>query len=77
MPVVVHLRDMRVVESPRVPGLGPEAFECLRVLSVFRAQQLYRDEAPQHLVGGVPYLAYAPCGDPPLQAIAVAEHYAP
>ena len=60
-----------------MPRLGPEALERLRILGVFRAQQLDRDRAPQHPVLGSPYLAHSPFGDPPLQQVAVTENNAP
>jgi hypothetical protein len=75
-PVVVHLRNVWVVERARVLGFLAEPLKRLRVIGVFWAQQLDRYRAFKQQVRGLPHLADAARCDPLVQPVTVIQYQA-
>ena len=71
--VVEDVGDALVVDERGVAGLGAEALEEARVTEVLVFQDLDRDGATDHEVGGLPDLAHAADRDARLQLVSSPE----
>ncbi len=75
-PVVVHLRDVRVVERPGVLRFLAEPLKRLRVVRVLWAQHFHRYRAFKQQVSCPPHLADASRCDPLVQPVTVIQYQA-
>jgi hypothetical protein len=67
--VVIYLRDTRMRQRARMPGLGTEPGQVLPMFGISGPQQLHRHRPVQHEVCGTPNLAHPARGDTVVQPV--------